>query len=139
MPCIELKGRKIPLTYTTLEMLTIQKKLGNINDAINSTVGRNPEDEKDTRYWGSIGHIETLGTMIEILGNAGLREAGETQDLKAEWILTAIKPGEIGKYSDIVITTMTEGMKSEIPKEEKETGPVDVTLEEMERKKEQTS
>lgn len=139
MPCIELKGRKIPLIYTTLEMLTIQKKIGKINDAINSTVGRNPADDKDTNYWGSIGHIETLGTMIEILGNAGLRENGQEQDLKAEWILTAIMPGQIGQYSDIVITTMTEGMQSEIPKEKKETGPVDVTLEDMERKKEQTS
>ena len=139
MLCIELKGRKIPLIYTTFEMLTIQKKLGNINNAINATVGRNPEDEKDTKYWGSIGHIETLGTMIEILGNAGLRENGEAQDLKAEWVLTAIMPGEIGKYSNDVITTMTEGMQSEIPKEEKNTGPVDVTLEALERKKEQTS
>ena len=139
MPCIELKGRKIPLIYTTFEMLTIQKKLGNINNAINATVGRTPEDEKDTKYWGSIEHIETLGTMIEILGNAGLRENGEAQDLKAEWVLTAIMPGQIGQYSDIVITTMTEGMQSEIPKEEKNTGPVDVTLEELERKKEQTS
>jgi hypothetical protein len=98
-------------------------------------LGRNPEDEQDTSRFGGAEHLDTIAKMIKIIGNAGLEEAGEKADLTDKWVLRAIRPAEIGKTINCFMRAMSEGMASEIPEKHSDE-PVDVTLEEIKKKKE---
>ena len=138
MVTITLKGREIPLLYTTQEMLTIQQEIAPIADAISLAIGRNPEDDDDRSKYMGAEHLEALAKMIRILGNAALDEAGENADLTDKKILRAIKPAEIPEAINKCMAAMPEGMASEIPEKEDD-GPVDVVLEEMKKKKEKES
>jgi hypothetical protein len=135
MGSITLKGREIPLVYTVWEMKEVQEELGPLSKAIRLVLGRNPEDENDTSKYGSAEHLKAAASLIRILGNAGLEEAGEAPDLTNKKILRALRPSELIEAINECMNTMNEGMASEIPDKKKESGPVDVVLEEIERKK----
>ena len=134
MGSITMKGREIPLVYTTWEMKEIQEELGPLSKAIRTVLGRNPEDEEDTSLYGSAEHLKAMAALIRILGNAGLEEAGENPDLTDKKVLRALKPAEMINAINACMEAMNEGMSSEIP-QKKKTGPVDVVLEEIEKKK----
>jgi NAD(P)H-dependent FMN reductase len=120
MVTIELKGREIaPLDRATRIIC-----------------GRDPEDEDKTIY-GSVEQIDAVAKAIMILGNSGLEDAGETADLTYKGIMKALKPMQMPGAVNKIMDAMAEGMLSEIP--EKDDGPVDVVLEEINRKKEKTS
>ena len=135
MVSINLKGREIPLLYTTWEMKQIQEEIAPLGTALKLVLGKNPEDEKDMSPYGGAEHLKHAATLIKILGNSGLEEAGEAPDLTEKKILRALKPGQLTEAIGACINAMTEGMASEIPEKKKE-GPVDVVLEEIEKKKE---
>lgn len=133
MVTITLKGRKIPLLFTTAELLEIQEEIAPIGKALVMIAGNNPEDESDMDFARTPERLKALATAIRILGNAGLEENGEAPDLKEKWILRAVKPFEVLDAASACMDALAEGMASEIPKQEEE-GPVDVTLEEMKKK-----
>ena len=135
MVTITLKGREIPLLYTTWEMKQLQEEiapLGKLNCAI---FGRNPDDKTDTKNFGSAEHLTAVARLVKILGNAGLEEAGQEPDLTDKKVLRAIRPGDLVEIVNTCAAALNEGMASEIPEKEEE-GPVDVTLEEIKEKKE---
>lgn len=138
MVTITLKGREIPLLYTTWEMKQVQEELGPISTAIKKVLGRNPEDENDMSLYAGAEHLAAAATLIRILGNAGLEESGEAADLTDKKVLRALKPADLAEAVNKCMDAMAEGMRSEIP-EKKQEGPVDVTLEEMKKKKEKES
>ena len=138
MVTITLKGREIPLLYTTWEMKQVQEELGPISKAIKKVLGRNPEDDEDMSLYAGAEHLAAAATLIRILGNAGLEESGEAADLTDKKVLRALKPADLAEAVNKCMDAMAEGMKSEIP-EKKPEGPVDVTLEEMNKKKEKES
>ena len=138
MITITLKGREIPLLYTTWEMKQIQEELGPISTAIKKVLGRNPEDENDMSLYAGAEHLAAVAVLIRILGNAGLEESGEAPDLTDKKILRALRPVDMADVVNKCMDAMAEGMRSEIP-EKKQEGPVDVTLEEMQKKKEKES
>lgn len=138
MASITLKGREIPLLYTVYEMKTLQEEIGPLDEVLYRATGRNRDDENDTSRFGSADHLDTIAKLAKILGNAGLEEAGEKPDLTEKWIMRAMKPHEVLGVGNACLLCMTEGMASEIP-EKKTDGPVDVTLEEMDKKKEPES
>ena len=138
METITLKGRAVPLLYTVWEMKQIQEEIAPMAKAINLVLGRNPDDKKDKTMYGGAQHLDALAKLIRILGNAGLEEAGEAPDLTDRKILRALRPTDLVEAINACMNAMSEGMKSEIPEEKKE-GPVDVTLEEMNKKKEKES
>ena len=135
MATIELKGREIPLLFTVWEMKAVQEEIGPLSRVISLTLGRNPEDEDDTSSYGGAEHLGTVAKMIRIMGNAGLEETDQPADLTEKKILRAIKPIELAEIVGKCMDAMNEGLASEIPQKEK-TGPVDVVLEEIEKKKE---
>ena len=135
MASITLKGREIPLLYTVYEMKQIQEELGDLSAVLFRITGRDPKDEDNTDPYGGLDHLNSLATLIRILGNAGLEEAGEAPDLTEKKIMRAMKPKELILMANECLECMTDGMLSEIPDTPQE-GPVDVTLEEMEKKKE---
>ena len=135
MSSITLKGREIPLIYTVWEMKQVQEEIAPLGDFQYVIFGRNKEDENDTSLYGGAAHLEAVGKLIRILGNAGLEEAGEAADLTDKKVMRALKPAELVGAINACCAAMNEGMASEIPEKEQE-GPVDVTLEEMKKKKE---
>ena len=135
---IILKGRRIPLLYTVYEMRLIQEEICKLGDFQYVIFGRNKDDEKDTSGYASPEHLEAIAKLVKILGNAGLEEAGEVPDLTEKKILRAMKPNDLNGAVGACMEAMNEGMSSEIPEKEDE-GPIDVTLAEMNKKKEQES
>ena len=134
MAKIVLKGREIPLLYTVYEMKQIQDDIAPLSRAISMVLGRNPDDKTDTGRYGSAEHLEAAAKLIRILGNAGLEEAGDAPDLTDKKVMRAIRPSELADMVSACIDAMNEGMASEYPEKEDD-GPVDVTLEEMKKKK----
>ena len=133
MVTIKLKGREIPLLYTTYEMKQVQDEIAPLGKVIGMVLGRNPENSEDKSGFGSSDHLKAAATLIKILGNAGLEEAGEAPDLTEKKILRAMSPMEFPLAVQACMEAMTEGMSREFPDKEDE-GPVDVTLEEMKKK-----
>lgn len=131
---ITLKGRTIPLLYTVYEMKQIQEEIAPLGKFQYIISGQNPEDKDDTSGYGSAEHLDAIAKLIRILGNAGLEENGEAPDLTDKKILRSLKPGEMVTVINACMEALAEGMASEIP-EKKQEGPVDVTLEELKKKK----
>ena len=134
MVTINLKWREIPLLYTTWEMKEIQEDIAPISRAISLVLGRNPDDKNDTSMYGSADHLMAAAKLIRILGNAGLEEAGETPDLTNKKVLRALRPADLAGVVSTCMEALNEGMQSEIPEKDNDE-PVDVTLEEMKKKK----
>ena len=133
MVTITLKGREIPLLYTTWEMKQVQEEIAPLSRAIMMVLGRNPDDKDDQSKYGSAEHLESAAKLIRILGNAGLEESGQEANLTDKKVMRSLRPGELAGIINSCMDAMNEGMKSEIPPKE-EDGPVDVTLEEMKKK-----
>jgi len=132
MTSIVLKGREIPLIYTTYEMKAVQEEIAPLSVAFKILTGQNPDDPEDKSQYGSAKHLEAMAKLIQILGNAGLEETGQEPNLTEKGIMRAMKPNDLIRAFNECMNAISEGMSSEIP--EKETGPVDVTLEEMKKK-----
>lgn len=132
---ITLKGRDIPLIFTSLELKEILAQIGKLDETMAAVMGTNPEDKNDTSRYGSLEHLNALAKAIVIMGNAGLEESGVKGDLTEKAVLRAIKPRELLNASLAVFNTMTDGIASEIEDEEEETeGRTDIGLEEIEKK-----
>ena len=134
MASITLKGREIPLIYTVYEMKEIQEEIAPLGKFQYLISGQNPDDKDDMSGYGSAEHLGAIAKLIRILGNAGLEEAGETPDLTDKKVLRAMKPGDMVDAINACVEALAEGMASEIPEKESNE-PVDVTLEEMKKKK----
>lgn len=135
---ITLRGRTIPLVYTTFEMKQIQEEIAPLDKFAYMVFGRNPEDENDTSLYGGPDHLRAAGALIRILGNAGLEEAGEKADLTDKWVLRSLKPATLAEAVNKCMEAVNDGNQSEIQPKQDE-GPVDVTLEKMNKKKEKES
>ena len=141
LPTLKIGGREIPLFYSSLEMVDIQKDIGCTAFQLNDEVfGIHLEDEDDpsSARFGVItdgDKLEKFGKLIRILGNAGLEEEGREPDLTDKWILRHMKPGMIMVYVIAVVAVISEGNKIESTKTEEEQGPVDEGLEEQNAKK----
>ena len=136
MVTITLKGREIPLVLSTLEMQTIQEEICPIGEFLQMLFGRTPEDEETASRFMSAEHLRTVIRAVRILGNAGLDEAGKAPDLTDKWVGRALKPAQVNEAANACVKAFDIAMSSEIPPEKTE-GPVDVTLEQMNKKKEQ--
>ena len=141
LPTLKLGGREIPLYYSTYEAIAIQKDIGctvyQLNDEV---VGIYQEDEDDptSMRFGIIEDAEKqikLGTLIRILGNAGLEEEGKEPDLTDKWVLRHMNPLMITMYAMAIAGIIFAGNDVEQLTSKEEEGPVDEILEEQQSKK----
>ena len=138
---IKIGKREIPLFYSTFEMIEIQEEIGCTAFQLREEVfGIRQEDEDDPMsIWMECAtdpeKTKKLGTLIRILGNAGLEENGEKGDLTDKWILRNMKPALIMAYAVAAMAVIVEGNKIEAPEAEEQQGPVDEVLEEQNAKK----
>lgn len=138
MAKITLREREIPLILTTLELKQLQEEVAPIGKLMQTLVGREEIDDEKATKWLSAEHLDAVAKTIRILGNAGIEEEGGEPDLTYKWIMRALKPGKILEMIAACTETISEGMASEIPAKKTE-GPVDVTLEQINKKKERES
>jgi len=141
LPTIKIGGREIPLYYSSYEMIAFQEDIGctafQLNDVVFG-IKRDDEDEDGPVRFGVItdtDKLKKLGTLIRILGNAGLEQEGKDPDLTDKWVLRNIKPGMIMVYVIALVAVITEGNKIESTTPDEEKGPVDEGLEEQNAKK----
>ena len=138
---IKIGKREIPLFYSTYEMLAIQEEIGCTAFQLREEVfGIRQEDEDDPmsirmECVTDPEKTKKLGTLIRILGNAGLEENGEKGDLTDKWILRNMKPALIMAYAVAAMAVIVEGNRIEVPAAEEQQGPVDEVLEEQNAKK----
>ena len=134
-------GRVIPLLYTTMEMIPIQKEIGCTSFQLKDDVfGLYLEDEDDPKSLKidvakDADKVEKLCKLIRILGNAGLEEKGEAADLTDKWVMRHIKPAMIVPYAVTALAEIIEGNQMESQKAEQENAEVDEGLEEEIAKK----
>lgn len=143
---IIIGGRTIPLLLTTFELIEIQEAIGctvaQLRDEVFGVYQdeENGPDGKPQWHFGvatDAAKMKKLGTLIRITGNAGLEDAGQEADLTDKWILRNIKPGMVLPVAVIMMALVNESMMMESARKDESTGPVDVTIEEENRKKEQ--
>ena len=138
---IKIGGRTVPLFYSTYEMIAIQNEIGctafQLRDEVFGIVQENEDDPMSIGFTVAREPAKTakLGTLLRILGNAGLEEKGETGDLTDKWILRNMKPPLIIAYAIAAMAEINEGNKIESPVKEEEQGPVDEILEAEQAKK----
>ncbi len=140
MKTIIIGKREIPLYYSTYEMVEIQEEIGCTAFQLKEEVfGIRQTDEDDpTSYVMDCvtDPVKTkrFGTLIRILGNAGLEENGQDGDLTDKWVLRNMRPPMIMVFALAALDVINDGNRFEAPEEEK-TGPRDLILEEQEAKK----
>ena len=142
LPGMKLGGREIPLYYSTYETIAIQEEIGCTAyqlkevvfgaEKIDEELGWEPENMRLT-VANDPAKMKKLGTLIRILGNAGLEEEGQAPDLTDKWILRNMKPGSVLLYAVIVLAVISTGNSMEAKEENQ--GPVDEILEEENAKK----
>ena len=138
---IKIGKREIPLFYSTYEMIAIQKEIGCTAFQLREEVfGIRQEDEDDPmsirmECVTDPEKTKKLGTLIRILGNAGLEENGEKGDLTDKGILRNMKPALIMAYAVAAMAVIVDGNRIEAPEAEEQQGPVDEVLEEQNAKK----
>ena len=141
LPPIRIGGREIPLYYSSYEMIAFQDDIGCTAFQLNEEVfgiNRDDEDDETNVRFGVLTDTEKLkklGTLIRILGNAGLEQEGKEPDLTDKWVLRNIKPGMITFYVIALVAVITDGNKIESTAADEEKGPVDEGLEEQNAKK----
>ena len=138
---ITMGGRTIPLTLTTFELIAIQEEIGctvgQIRDQVFGIEHNLETDEYKCMMSTDREKMRKFGTLIRIMGNAGLEEDGQEPDLTDKWVLRNIRPGLIVPFMLLVNEAIDEAMRVESAG--KQEGPVDEKLEEENRKKERES
>lgn len=134
--------REIPLRLRTKELIAIQRELGctaaQLREAVFGIEKDEMTDEIEVGILTDVDKMEKFGTLIRILGNAGLKAAGEAPDLTDEWVLENMKPdpASLLEYSVTVMQEVNDAMSTEGGTETKQKGPVDVIKEKEDEKKE---
>lgn len=104
---VNIGGRDIPLRYTMRVQLEIEEELGLDFSEINDKI----KGKKNTR---------TVIGLIRLMGNAGLKHAGQEPDLTDDWLIDHIKPGYTTSYRIAVMGAVTAGWFMESDQGEKE-------------------
>lgn len=104
---VNIGGRDIPLRYTMRVQLQIEEELGIDFSEINDKI----KGKKNTRM--------VIG-LIRLMGNAGLKQAGQEPDLTDDWLIDHIKPGYTTSYRIAVMGAVSAGWFMESDQDEKE-------------------
>ena len=118
-----IKDKKIPMKFGMRQFIEMEEKLGNLAEI------------KELLLKGK-DRLRTLVFMIRVLGNAGLKHAGQEPDLTEDWLMDNMEPHNILAYQVAVLACMTKESESQAINEENENKERDLVLEEITAKKE---
>ena len=119
---VTIAEREIPLRFRMNEFAQIEEEVGNLAEVKELVLnGKN--------------RIRNTVRIIRIMGNAGLRHAGETDDLTDDWLMENMDPHALLAYQVAVLGCMTKESESQAQQEEDENRERDLVLEEIQAKK----
>ena len=119
---IKIAGREIPMRFRMREFIEVEETVGMPGEVKNLILkGKN--------------RLRNLVTMVRILGNAGLKAAGQEADLTDEWLEENMEPHLLMGYQLAVLACLTKEGESPAAKERNENKERDLVLEEIEEKK----
>lgn len=118
---IEIRGRVLPLLFNTKAFAAIEREVCLFKDFLENLNGNNGTD--------------IMIRSIRVMGNEALEAEGKKAVLTNEWLYKNINPAQIGKAKMAVIEAIAAGMKAEHD-DDKDSGPRDLVLEELNKKKE---
>lgn len=114
--------REIPLRFRMNEFAQIEEEVGNLAEVKELVLnGKN--------------RIRNIVSIIRIMGNAGLRHAGEAADLTDDWLMENMNPHDLMAYQVAVLGCMTKESESQAQHEKDENEERDLVLEEIQAKK----
>ena len=119
---VTIAEREIPLRFRMNEFAQIEEEVGNLAEVKELVLnGKN--------------RIRNIVKIIRIMGNAGLKHAGETADLTDEWLMENMDPYNLLAYQVGVLGCMTKESESQAQQEKDENEERDLVLEEIQAKK----
>lgn len=119
---VKIGEREIPLRFRMNQFIEIEEEVGNLGDIRELLL----EGKKRAR---------NIVTVLRIMGNAGLKNAGEKPDLTDEWLTENMDPHMLAVYQVAAIRCFSKENESEAAKEETEEKERDLVMEEIEAKK----
>ena len=119
---VKIGERTIPLKFTMKQFIMIEEEIGNLGEV------------KELILNGKKRLRNMIG-VIRILGNAGLKHAGEEADLTDEWLTENMNPYALRGYQIAVLACLTRDGESEAVKEQQENKERDLVMEEIQEKK----
>ena len=120
---LNIGDKKIPLRFRMDQFIEMEEQLGNLADIKNMII----TDKK---------RLRTLVFVIRVLGQAGLRKAGEDADwLTEEWLRENMEPHALMAYQIAVIGCMSKESESQAAAEEKKDEARDLVLDQINEKK----
>ena len=120
---LNIGDKKIPLRFRMDQFIEMEEQLGNLADIKNMII----TDKK---------RLRTLVFVIRVLGQAGLRKAGEDADwLTEEWLRENMEPHALMAYQIAVLGCMSKENESQAARDENEHKERDLVLEELQAKK----
>jgi len=120
---VKIGERTIPLRFRMNQFIEIEEEIGNLGEI------------KELLLKGK-SRVRNTVSMIRIMGNAGLKHAGEEPDLTDEWLMENMDPHGLLAYQVAVIGCMSKETESQAAAEEKQDEARDVVLDEINAKKE---
>lgn len=120
---VKIADREIPLRFRMDQFIEIEENVGNLGEIKELILkGKN--------------RLRNMVAVMRILGNAGLKAAGEEPDLTDEWLREHMEPHDLMAYQLGILGCLTKETKSEAVQEENRGKKRDLVLEEIEAKKE---
>ena len=119
---LNIGDRQIPLRFKMDQFAEIEEEVGNLGEVRKMILNGKQR-------------IRNLVKVIRILGNAGLKKAGEAADLTEEWLNENMDPHALMAYQLAVIACMSKESESQAAQEENEHKERDLVLEEINEKK----
>jgi len=119
---VNIGERTIPLRFRMNQFIEIEEEIGNLGEI------------KELLLKGK-NRVRNTVSVIRILGNAGLKHAGEEADLTDEWLKDNMDPHALLAYQVAVIGCMSKETESQAAAEEKRDEARDVVLDEINEKK----
>ena len=114
--------REIPLRFKMPQFAQIEEEIGYLGDI------------KELILKGKK-RIRNIIGVIRIMGNAGLKTAGQEADLTDEWLGENMAPHELMSYQLAVIACLDKEGRSQAQEEKSENTERDLVLEEIQAKK----
>lgn len=121
---VRIGGRVIPLRYGMAVQEQVDEELEMDFYELQAKLDKGKRNTKETIK------------IIRMMGNDGLRKAGQAEDLTDEWLRDNMQPSEIINYRIAALAAMTAGWQMETDNSAEE--EQDVTLNEIRKKNEST-
>ena len=119
---LKIGERTIPLRFKMNQFIEIEENVGTLGEV------------KELIIRGK-SRLRNLIKVVQILGHAGLKHAGETADLTEEWLTDNMDPHALLAYQIAVIACLSKEGESQAAAEENENKERDLVLEEINEKK----